>query len=327
MAYIGIDVSKLKLDVLWLRSSAPRKIKTRVFKNDHSGLAALCVWLQKQTGESAQGIHVVMEATGVYHEPLAYALHEAGMSVYVANPARVKEFSRSEGQRNKTDKSDAQMLALYLAEKHARMTLWQPLPTEIRHLRALITRVDALEKDLRREQNRLEKTLVTDTTSTVVTSIELLIETLTEEIKRLRGDIEDHIDRHSRLKQDRSLLKSIPGIADITSAYLTMLMHSRTFSSARQCAAFLGLTPGHYESGSSVYRPSRISKSGSNLRSKLYMAAVTATTYNPDIRGLKQRLQAKGKSGKAIIVAAMRRLVHIAYGVLKHQQEYAPQPA
>lgn len=327
MAFIGIDVSKKKLDVLWLRDRSRLKVKTRVFANVRPAFKDLITWLTKQTGERPEQIHVVLEPTSVYHEQLTYTLHKAGFRVYLANPARAKDFARSEGTLNKTDQRDALTLALYGVEKHERLTLWQPEPEEIRHMRALVARVDALEQDRQRELNRLEKALATETSEEVLNSIRGVIAHLEAEIKRLNKDIDDHIDRHPGLKQDRALLRSIPGIAAVTSVELLGVLRSRPFRSARQCAAFLGLTPVHCQSGT-LNKASRISKAGkARLRKKLYMAAVTALSYNPDIRALKERLKARGKSGRAIVVAAMRRLVHIAFGVLKHQQEYAVQSA
>ncbi len=326
MAFIGIDVSKEKLDVLWLRQNAPQKVKTRVFRNHRPQLKDVAEWLVKQTGEAPDDIQVVMEATSIYHEKLAYALHEAGFRVYVANPSRVKEFARSEGVLNKTDKKDSLVLALYVQEKHVRLTRWQPEAKEIRQLRSLMARLEALEKDLQREKNRHEKALATDTSDRVMASIEGMIAALDAEIRKLKDDIDNHINGHPSLKDDRERLRSIPGVADVCSVQLLALLRSRTFVSARECAAFIGVVPVQAKSGSSVRRQARISKAGrSRLRQKLYMAAVVACQYNPDIRALKRRMQAKGKAGMAIVVAAMRKLVHIAFGVLKHQQEYVPQ--
>ncbi|PKM30129.1 MAG: IS110 family transposase [Gammaproteobacteria bacterium HGW-Gammaproteobacteria-11] len=328
MAFIGIDVGKEKLDVLWLRQSVPQKVKTRVFRNHRPQLQDVAQWLIKQTGKVPGEIHVVMEATSIYHENLAYALHGVGFRVYVANPARVKEFARSEGVLNKTDKKDSLVLALYAQEKHTRLTAWQPEAKEIRQLRSLMARLEALEKDLQREKNRHEKALATDTSERVMASIEDMIAALEAEIRKLKDDIDNHINGHPRLKDDRELLKSIPGVAEVCSVQLLALLRSRDFVSARECAAFIGVVPVQVESGSSIRRQARISKAGrSAIRQKLYMAAVTACQHNPDISALKRRMQAKGKAGMTIVVAAMRKLVHIAYGVLKHQQGYIPQAA
>lgn len=326
MAFIGIDVSKDKLDTLWLRQSAPQKVKTRIFRNHRPHFKDLVEWLLKQTEDAPESIHVVLEATSIYHENLAHALHDAGFLVYVVNPARVKDFARSEGSLHKTDKKDSLVLALYGQEKHTRLIPWQPEAKEIRELRSLMARLEALEKDLQREQNRQEKALATESNRRVMASIDDMISALKAEIHKLKSDIDNHINGHPALKQDRELLQSIPGVAEVCSVQLLSVIRSRDFISAKECAAFVGLVPVHAESGSTLRKQTRISKAGrSSVRQKLYMAAVAACQYNPDIQALKRRLQAKGKAGMAIVVAAMRKLVHIAFGVLKHQQGYVPQ--
>lgn len=327
MHFIGVDVSKKKLDTLWLRQTQPQKVKTRVFQNTRGQEKTVVQWLLKQTGAEPSKIHVVLEATSVYHENLAYALHEAGMKVYVANPARTRDFAKSEGFLSKTDKLDSLCLALYVKEKHERLHLWQPEAPEVRQLRALGARLEALEKDQQREENRLEKAQFNQSSERVIASIKDMIAALKAEIRKLKQDVDDHIDGHPQLRNDRALLGSIKGIGDVMSRELLSLIHSRQFRSAKQCAAFVGLTPMHNESGDSR-KPAKIRKGGrSSIRGKLYMAAVTACTHNPDIRALRRRLEAKGKSGMAIVVAAMRKLVQIAYGVIKHQKEYIPQAA
>lgn len=327
MAFIGIDVSKKKLDVLWLRQSHPQKIKTRVFQNQPGKQDEIVQWLFKQTGEAPSNIHVVLEATSVYHEHLTYALYEAGIQVYVANPARTRDFAKSEGFLSKTDKMDSLVLALYAKEKHERLHRWQPEAPEIRQLRALMRRLEALEKDHQREQNRLEKAEFAQSSDRVITSIKEMIAALEEEIRKLKQDIDDHIDGHPQLKKDRALLRSIQGVGDVVSRELLSLIHSRRFQSAKQCAAFVGLVPMHHESGESK-KPAKRQRGGrSSVRGKLYMAAVTACTHNRDIHALRMRMEARGKSGMAIVVAAMRKMVQIAYGVIKHQQAYTPQVA
>ena len=155
MAVIGIDVSKQKLDCAWLRDVAAGKVKTRVFPNRRQDFPRLLEWLEHQTGEPQDQWHVLMEATGIYHETLAHWLHAAGIQVYVLNPAQVRDFSRSLGVRGKTDKKDSVVLARYGATQHP--DAWQPEPEEVRKLKALAARLDALDKDIQRERNRREK--------------------------------------------------------------------------------------------------------------------------------------------------------------------------
>ena len=155
MAMIGIDVSKKKLDCLWLKDLAAGKVRTRVFTNNPAGYLALLDWARKQTDEELEAIHFIMEATGIYHEALAYQLYQAGAKVSVVNPAQVRSYAKSLGWRTKTDKKDSRVLAHYGATQSPR--LWQPEPEEVRTLKALIARINAVEQDIQRERNRREK--------------------------------------------------------------------------------------------------------------------------------------------------------------------------
>lgn len=323
-AQIGIDVSKHKLDVCWLRDPATLKVKTRVFKNGSGSFKELIQWLQTQTRERPEAVQVMMEATGVYHEALAYALHKAGFEVYVANPHRVSEFGKSLGRRSKTDKRDSIVLARFL---HSRLhRRWQPEPEEVRHLRALLSRLNALDKDIQREHNRQEKAHIQQVSDQVQASIETVIQALKQERARLEKQVDDHFDHHPGLKSDRDLLRSIPGIGRVLSAELTAMLRSRCFDHAGQPAAFVGLVPVMRESGSSVRGHPSLSKAGAaRLRAKIYMGATVAIQHNGRIKAHYERLLARGKTKMSALGAAMRKLVQMAYGVLKHQQAYVPQ--
>lgn len=323
MAVIGIDVSKQKLDCAWLRDVATGKVKTRVFANRRQDFPRLLEWLEHQTGEPLDQCHVLMEATGIYHETLAYWLHAAGIQVYVLNPAQVRDFSRSLGVRGKTDKKDSVVLARYGATQCPRA--WQPEPEEVRKLKALTARLDALDRDIQRERNRREKAEFAMATD-ILRSIDDILLALTRERDRLQQEIDDHLDQHPDLKQDRALLQTIPGVGSAVSLRLLAMLRSRPFESARQAAAFAGLVPVSWESGSSVRGRPRLSKAGNpKLRQSLYMSAIVGLKWNPDISALYQRLTENGKSKMAALGAAMRKLIHIAYGVLKTQTEYRPQ--
>ena len=324
MAIIGIDVSKLKLDCLWLRDLSLRKVKSKIHANTSPGHQALLAWSIQQTGEAVESLHFIMEATGIYHEALAYALHEAGAKVSVVNPAQMREHAKSLGTRTKTDKKDSWVIAHYGATQQPR--LWQPEPDEVRRLKALIARYEAVKQDIQRELNRLEKARIAQASDEVVTSIETVHRQLEAERIRLQSLIDEHIDQHPQLKQDRALLESIPGVGPIIAQYMVAVIRSRSFTAASQCAAFLGLVPVQHDSGSSVHGRSHLSKAGNaQIRAKLYMAAIVAKRYNPDIKRQYDRLLRNGKSRMSAIGAAMRKLVQICFGVLKHQIPYLPQ--
>jgi len=324
MNIIGIDVSKIKLDCLWLKDSTTGKAKSKVFPNTEKGHQALIVWIEKQTRQPIDASHIVMEATGIYHEALAYALFKAGTQVSVINPAQIKSYAKSLGNRSKTDKKDSMVIARFGATQQPR--LWQPEPDEIRILKALMARLEALEQDIGREENRLEKVQIACASNEVITSIETVLVQLKKEKQRLENLIDQHIDQNPGLKKDRQLLESIPGVGPVISRTMMMVIRSRDFISAPQCAAYLGLVPIAHESGSSINGRARLSKAGNTkVRAKLYMAAVVSIQYNPDIKIQYERLLKNGKVKMSALCAAMRKLVHICFGVLKHQQPYQTQ--
>jgi transposase len=323
---IGIDVSKNKLDCLWLREVESRKVKAKVFANTPAGHQQLLAWSKKQTGETLESMHFVMEATGIYHERLAYTLHESGAEVSVLNPAQVRDYAKGIAVRTKNDKKDSMVLALYGTKESVRR--WQPEPEAVRRLKHLLSRLEALEEDILREENRLEKAQCGLGADIVAQSIQTVLSGLNQEKERLEKMIDEHIDNEPQLKGDKQLLQSIPGVGKVLSRYMMSLFRSRAFDSAGQMAAFVGTVPVEHQSGTSVNKRPRMSKAGNaTVRAKLYLPAVVASKHNPDARALYERLLARGKSKMAAIGAVMRKLVHICFGVLKHQQRYTPQVA
>lgn len=321
---IGIDVSKAKIDVLWLRDIESGKVKTKVFNNTEAGHQELTQWIETHTKQPITASHVIMEATGVYHEALAYALYQAGASVSVVNPAKISHYAKSLGVRSKTDKKDSLVIARYGATQAP--PLWSPEPEAIRELKALMNRFNAVEKDIQREKNRLEKAEISRASAFVITSIERMLESLHQEKNRLDHLIKQHIDQDPKLKHNKELLETIPGVGEVIARHMCLVLGSRTFQCASQCAAFLGLIPVQHESGSSIKGRSRLSKAGdATVRAKLYMAAVVSIRHNPDIKRQYERLLKNGKSKLSAIGAAMRKLVHICFGVLKHQTPYQVQ--
>lgn len=318
---VGIDVSKDKIDCCWIRDLQNKKIKTKAMKlTNRRNFAHVADWLERTTKHPASEIKVVMEATGIYHEPIATYLHDAGFQVVVLNPAHVKAHAKSMASVHKTDKKDSFVIA-HLGSVMP-TELWQPAPLEVRQLKDLIARHDALSADLQREKNRLEKAEYSETSDIVMRSLKNMIVELELAIKDLTRDIDDHIDGHPHLKKDRQLLESIPGVSNVVSRIMLCILHAKGFRSAKQLAAYLGLIPQMRESGKHAGK-TMISKAGpAGYRAKLYMAAVSAQTHNPDIKALKDRLKARHLKGKQVVCAAMRKLVQLCFGVVKNQTPY-----
>ncbi len=316
---LGIDISKLKFDLCL--SPDGGKFRHKVFSNSPTGFSELSAWLSKQKVER---VHACMEATGTYGDALAAYLHEAGHLVSIVNPAAIKAYGQNHLSRTKTDKADATLIARFCAER--RPPQWQPLPTEIRELQALVRRLDSLLEMRQMEANRREASTGAEA---VTESLVGHLAFLDAEVARTEKLIRTHIGNHPRLQEQRDLLLSIPGIGDTTAAkLLSEILDVKLYESARRLAAFAGLAPRLHESGSSVKRKARLSKTGApRLRKALYFPAIVAIKHNPQIRALGVRMRGRGKCPMEIIGAAMRKLVHIAYGVLKSGRPFNPEMA
>lgn len=318
MMYLGIDVSKANLHACLL--TAAGQSNTKVVENNLPGIALLLAWAVRHGAPAAQ-VHAVMEATGVYHEVAAHALFEAGVTVSIVNPAQAKDFARGLAVRTKTDGVDGHVLARFGAL--LKPPAWQPPDPAVRELQALLARREAVAQDLRREQNRREKALATATPVRVQQSIDDAIAFLKKELALLQQDINTQIDRHPGLKADLALLTSIPAVGPQVGCYLLAILHGHAFVSAEQLAAYLGLVPVERQSGTSLVGRARLSKAGpARVRAVLYMAAVVAIRYNPHVKSLYDRLLARGKTKMSALGAAMRKLAHLCFGVLKTRQPY-----
>jgi transposase len=313
---LGIDIAKAKFVVVLLTPEGKRRHKTCA--NTSAGFEELQTWLQRH---GATRVHASLEATGTYGEALATWLHEAGHAVSMLNPSVIHAYAQAQLTRSKTDKIDAELIARYTATQ--RPPLWVPPAREIRELQALVRRLDALQEMRTQERNRLEAGV---TVAEVRESIEAMLANLDAQIAHVQRLIRDHIDRHPGLRSRRDLLVSIPGIGEPTAATLLAELFDKQYANARQAAAFAGLVPRLRESGTLRGR-SRLSKVGpSRIRKALYFPAITALRFNPTIRDVYRRLHAAGKPNMVIIGAAMRKLIHVAYGVLKSGQLYRAIP-
>lgn len=310
--FVGIDVSKRKLDIAVLLNS---KVKSKVVANDPSGFAELDKWLRGRN-ISDTNAHLCLEATGPYSEQAALALVSYGWIVSVVNPARVKGFAQSDLVRNKTDRADAALLARFCAA--LRPSVWTPTSPAYRQLRAMVERLQALKDMHQQEANRLEAHHASGEI-TVLPNIENHIAWLNKEIAELQHTINDHIDGHPELKQDADLIASIPGIGDVTVAkVLAYAGNIRRFANGKALAAFIGVSPRQRQSGSSVKGRTMISRTGhADLRKALYMPGMVALRHNTVLQVFGERMKANGLVPKAVIGAAMRKLVHIIYGVVK----------
>lgn len=299
---LGIDISK---DSFHVELSINHKLRHRRFTNRKEGFAEL--------------VHACLEATGPYSEALALYLHDQGHTVSVINPAQIKAFGQSELSRNKDDRPDAGLIRRFCEKQQP--AAWAPAPVHWRELQALTRHRENLLETRQQQINRLEVT----NTKEVAKSLRKLLTQLEAEIQRIERQINDHIDRHPDLKQQCQLLESIPGIGKRTATKLLAEVEDLSqYKSARQVAAYAGLTPRNNRSGT-MRGQTRLSKIGNaRVRKALFLPALVAKQHNPVIRNFCQRLARHGKNKMQLVGAAMRKLIHIAFGVLKSRKPFDP---
>lgn len=324
MYYLGIDVSKARLDCSLLLDESSSKCKSKKHNNTLAGVKELLEWLTKYEVKPAE-VHAVMEGTGIYHQTAAMALHDAGVCVSVVNPAQIKHFGQGLAVRTKTDKKDSWVIARYGAL--IKPAAWIPPSPEARMLQALLSRREAITEDLQRERNRLEKANAAETPAQIHQSLIDSIAFLQQQLKKLEQDTDDHLRNHPEFQHDIELLKTIPSVGDQVARNMLAIMRSHVFKTAEQLAAYLGVVPIERQSGTSLQGRARLSKTGpARMRAILYMATLTAQRCNPHVKTLYLRLLDRGKSKRSALCAAMRKIVHLCFGVLKSQQSYQAKP-
>lgn len=313
---LGIDISKDKFDVC-LRTAAdqgPRHAAT--FPNNAKGFKALNAWLLQK---AVTDLHACLEATSRYGDALALHLHHHGHTVSVVNPRRTRHYADSRLIRTQNDTLDAALIADFCASQNPR--LWQPMSHDKRQLQDLVRSRAFFLNQKQQCLNRLE-------TADPISAQHLRqhVRQLDATMSKLQKQITGLLQTHPSLARQVKLAESIPGVGLLTAAIaVAELPPIPQIQHAGQAVAWAGLDPRQKTSGTSVHTAPRLSKMGSRLlRQTLYMAALTALRYNPVIGALGERLRAKGKAGKLVVAAAMRKLVRLLYGVLKQGQPFDP---
>ncbi|MBZ0315566.1 MAG: IS110 family transposase [Anaerolineae bacterium] len=312
---LGIDIAKESFVVVLVVGETRQQAE---FPNAPAGYERLDRWLKKR---QVKTVHACLEATGRYGDELAWWLHEAGHTVSVLNPARLKAYAQSRLSRTKTDGVDAGLLADFCLTQQPEA--WTPPDPAWRELQAMVRQLDALQATRQQELNRLG---ANPPSAVVRATIDAHVAFLEAQIKALKAQIRSHIDQHPDLKVQHDLLTSIPGIGDTTAdLILAEVRDLRAFDDAGQVVAYAGLNPRQRQSGKSVHGHSPLSKCGNaRLRKALYMPALVAQRFNPCIQAFCQRLAANGKSKMVVVGAAMRKLLVLAYGVVKSGRPFDP---
>lgn len=328
MHVLGIDIGKTEVYVQLLErcpSGTPKVVaKPKRFDYDENGLSNLATWLSSMPMVCGD-VHAVMEATGVYWERCAFFLHRMGCVVSVVNPAQIKYFAQSSLRRGKTDRMDADIIARYGATMNLKP--WEPPAAELEGLKLLVHERDGLVNELTQAKNRLHALNTREQSDTLVqTLIDDRISFLKGQIEALDQAMRQRVANNAVLQQQVTLLQSVPGFGFLVS--LNILVETAAFSTietSRQLAAYAGVSPAPHQSGA-LNRRGRISKIGNpRLRRIIYLAAVAATRTKTKEKAFYQRLREQGKPGKVAVTALARKLLCVAFAVVKSGRSYDPQ--
>jgi transposase len=303
-SYVGIDVSKDKLDIAVLGERPEKQVD-----NIQEGIEKLVEWMQEIKPEL-----IVVEATGGYQRNVVEALFHAGLCVAVVNPARVRQFARACGLLAKTDKLDAQMLAVF--GQRVQPKRYEGKSEAEKELSALLTRRKQVEEMLKAEQNRL-RTI----SPSLRSSVEQVIAVLKEQKKCLDEQIQELVKEQKAWQEQSEILASAPGVGPVTTATLLADLPELGKMDRKKIAALVGVAPMNYDSGKK--RGYRKTKGGrTDVRSVLYMSTLVATRYNPVIQVQYQQLLKRGKVKKVALTACMRKFLTILNAMVRDQQSF-----
>jgi transposase len=315
--FCGIDVSArtLAVAVVGVRAGSAQ----REFANTASGHKRLLVWL----GSFSALVRVSLEATGIYSLDLALALDaDSGVELAVLNPKQVNRFAEAL-RRSKTDTADALVLAIY--SQRMPFVRWQRPSAQHLQLRTLSRYTTTLVREQTALKNRLQTAASTATTpKAVLLDLKQALAATQRRLRKLRAQMQKMILADESLSCRYKQLTSVPGIADISGAsILCELLMLAPEMGVRQWVASSGLDPVHQQSGTSVHKPSRISRAGNRyLRTALYMAALSAARYDQHCKNFYLALRERHKTGLQALMAVARKLLHAIYGIFKSNTCY-----
>ena len=316
---VGIDISAYTLNASWRRGEV---IKSLATKQTLGAWRKLGRAILKEVEKPCQ-VRVVMEATSTYWMGVALYLHQIGMTIHVVNPKHAHHFAESYARHHKTDAIDAELLMRLGEERGDQLRVWTPPPAchEALYQRlvlreTLLKQRVALKNTLHAFEQRPNGLEVQPHTDEILAVLNHNIETLEKEIAHILKTCEWH--------EMASRLMSIKGIGVLTTAWLLVAtVGFTTCESADQLASYAGLAPREHRSGSSVYKRPRLPHTGhTRLRRNLFMAARSASVHSPRMKAHFDQMVERGKPKKVARCAIARKLVVIAFALIRKGEFY-----
>lgn len=306
---VGIDISKKYFDA-YIQGKVNR------YENDHKSFKKII----KHLPESS---HCVMESTSTYGNKLAYALIQAGHTVYIVNPLQVSSFAKMKLSKVKTDKSDAKLITEFAEVNLKDLRPYEFPPENIQSAKQIETVISQLKAQKTALTNQLEALDQYYSISKVAAnSLKATIKYLDQQISKLEKQEKDDIDKQH--KEMRQKITTIAGIGESTACMMIAITNGfSNFTSAKQLSSYFGCCPRIRQSGSSVKGRGTVSKIGfAEARTRLYMCALSAKKYNKTCKELFDRLRAKGKPFKVALLAVVNKLIRQIYAVISKNEVF-----
>ena len=317
---IGVDVSKLKLDV-----HCYGQVQSLLVSNDSKGFKELLKWMRKQINKELSSVMVVMEYTGIYTYRLEKFLHAHAID-YVKRPAL--DIKQSTGmKRGKTDKTDAIMISEYGWYRKEELSPMKPLSDTQQQLQQLMTYRDKMVADKASYEARLKELkgqLNNKLHSKIIESTEHVMQMLEVEIKETEVTIEELIGEERGLQINYNLIRSVLGIGFVTAVHFLIATENFTrFNDPRKFACYAGVAPFEYQSGSSIRGKTRISHlANKKIKSLLTMAAYCAINHDPDLKAKYEQKVQEGKAKMSALNVIRFKLIERIFAVIKRQTPY-----
>jgi transposase len=320
--YIGIDIAADDFAVSFMTNPQEQILTKERVPNNFPGFDELLVWLSASGVVAGESV-VCLEATGVYAEALCHFLHSHQFPVCIESPLKVKRAFETSG--HKTDALDSRQIAEYAYRFFDELKPWAPPQVIVDKIKQLLSAREQLVRQSTASKNALKiigRSVVQDATALEVFQCHL--NQIKEHIRTIEKEIQKYLKSDPDLHQKTLLLSSVPGIGFLLIAHLAVF--SNAFSKPlnyKSMAAFFGICPLKYQSGSSVYRPPKSRRYGPSIvRKVLYLASLSIATHNKMFRTYYLRKVAEGKNKKLIFNNVANKLLRLICALLKNNQPF-----
>ena len=322
--YVGVDVSKGKLDIAVIDSSYNLKLE-KVINNNHSKIKSFFTSLKRQLKVSANDLLICAESTGIYNTPLAKTCMALDIPYWEENALKIKRASTD--FRGKSDQKDAVRIAEYALRYCDKVVLHQKLDPITEELRSLTHVRETLTKQMVGLENQIREAKTHDTELWTILKKQLspIIKTMKKQLGEVEKLIVDKVNQSPEFANNLGLLKSIPGIGkQIALMFILGTDNFKLFETAKQMACYAGVVPFPNQSGITT-KKDRVSRhANKKLKALLHLAAMAAVKSSSDLKAYYIRKVSEGKNKMSVLNAVRNKLVHRMFSVIKRQSPYTP---